>query len=988
MKMKLLLMLLAVMLTAGLAQANMIANPGFEDVFYDAERERFHPMPWLSQFASNAKMSWMDDSAEAHSGKKYWKIWNFPTQGTFYSTYIGQGPIDVVEGKEYAFSVWAKCSTDDEPVQAWATCEWYDSNDASGDPMYEDPCWIGGALDVEDEWYYVDCGSLIAPPGAATCRFKLWSGTENVSKRVLYDDADMRIASITDADPPGGGWFKDSYPDPYGPQDKVILTWTNMEPNAIDGDGDVYVDVWFGYEPNNIPTAGWTKIIDANSTTGPTAGINTTTVTVTATTTNAPAPTPYYWKVVSYPSGAANIDMDHRINGPTLEFLALSEQPAKVVIDTNDMITWEGTTLKLNTTVTDDGDSTVTFLWEVDGNGVVFDSNSVEDPNISFIPGTYVNALIKSPSFEDGLNGWDAYGVGGSGEIWNGSYTYKGTTTIYAVPTDGDSLLTAYSDANEDVGVSQTLIETLAADTDYELTVDVCLTQYYREILALYRVQLLAGETVLAEDHNGYYLDIPGAWKISTVTHTSGPPTDPNVGEQLTIRLLAVDHGDSITCDNVQLTSDPPFPSLPGHVYTLTVTATDAVGSDSEKMTIDVYDTACQAGRGGLDLGAQNLGDLVGDPDGPTPTVPDCLTSLFDIAAMTTTWLDETVLTEPIISNDAPAATDHIFIDPETGVTASSEIGMSFDRKDDYIVDNSGDPNGTDPDGYMWLSTGTGFGGDDLDPYVIFDLGEVNTIHRFHVWNYNEHYDWAEVGLFLKRGVNSVSVEYGTTEALGSTVAGITNFAIATGPGYTGEEFNSFTPFTARYIKFDINSNYEGDNNFYGLSEVRFYADPSAPTVNPGPDMITVSELGVDMAATVTNNDNGGEEPQRDLFLEWSAEPGAGVVFDPNEFVEDPTVMITNANPDDPTRYKLTLSARLVNPAGPDEDPSRRSMYIDVYSDACKAKIAGGLADETIYDLTDLNTDCTTSIADLATLAETYLVDYTISEPAEKPAAE
>ncbi len=117
----------------------------------------------------------------------------------------------------------------------------------------------------------------------------------------------------------------------------------------------------------------------------------------------------------------------------------------------------------------------------------------------------------------------------------------------------------------------------------------------------------------------------------------------------------------------------------------------------------------------------------------------------------------------------------------------------------------------------MWLSSGIEFGGEDTDPSVTFDLGAVYTINNFHVWNYNQ-------AGFSDRGINSVSIEYGTTAALGSTVAGITNFAQATGSdGYTGEEFDTFTPFDARYIKFDINSNHGNADLFYGLSEVQFY---------------------------------------------------------------------------------------------------------------------------------------------------------------------
>lgn len=157
-------------------------------------------------------------------------------------------------------------------------------------------------------------------------------------------------------------------------------------------------------------------------------------------------------------------------------------------------------------------------------------------------------------------------------------------------------------------------------------------------------------------------------------------------------------------------------------------------------------------------------------------------------------------------------------------VTASSQIGAPFDRLDDYIVNGSGLVGGqhtTIVQPNMWLSTGNQFGGIDPDPSVTFDLGAVYTISRFHVWNYNEV---APNGANLtSRGVNGVSVLFGTTPALGSTVAGITNFAQANGQNtYAGEDFLAFVPFNARYVKFDINTNYGDANTFYGLSEVQF----------------------------------------------------------------------------------------------------------------------------------------------------------------------
>ncbi|MDG2124410.1 MAG: hypothetical protein P8J87_11965, partial [Verrucomicrobiales bacterium] len=131
-----------------------------------------------------------------------------------------------------------------------------------------------------------------------------------------------------------------------------------------------------------------------------------------------------------------------------------------------------------------------------------------------------------------------------------------------------------------------------------------------------------------------------------------------------------------------------------------------------------------------------------------------------------------------------------ISVDP-ANVTASSQIGAPFDRQDDFIVNGSGLSGGqhiTAVQPNMWLSRGTAFGGDDLDPSVIFNLGAEYVIDSFHVWNYNE----APPNL-TARGVNGVTVEYGSTPALGSILTEVTNFAQATGlDDYAGEDFSGF----------------------------------------------------------------------------------------------------------------------------------------------------------------------------------------------------
>jgi hypothetical protein len=173
------------------------------------------------------------------------------------------------------------------------------------------------------------------------------------------------------------------------------------------------------------------------------------------------------------------------------------------------------------------------------------------------------------------------------------------------------------------------------------------------------------------------------------------------------------------------------------------------------------------------------------------------------------------------------------------GVTASSEITESgtgdgkLKRNPGNLIDGSGLITAEIHDmvtANQWLSSSDGnanWGGLDPDLWVLFDLGAVYTVDSMKVWNFSEG-DWS-----TGRGVNAVSVDYGTTVALGSTVPGITNLTIApdaVGGGITGTTYN-MGGIVAQYIKIDITpgsgiGNHGGDNNFYGMNEVQFDGVP------------------------------------------------------------------------------------------------------------------------------------------------------------------
>ncbi|MBT3293673.1 MAG: hypothetical protein HN919_19945 [Verrucomicrobia bacterium] len=190
-------------------------------------------------------------------------------------------------------------------------------------------------------------------------------------------------------------------------------------------------------------------------------------------------------------------------------------------------------------------------------------------------------------------------------------------------------------------------------------------------------------------------------------------------------------------------------------------------------------------------------------------------------------------------------------------VYASSELDGT--RIGDKLVDGSGlsggqhDANANN----MWLS-----GNGDTAGWVVFDLGAVYSVTNVQIWNYNE-------SSIAARGVSNVVVRYGTNLTFGfdssgfeSTLTEITTLAQASGAaGEPGEAFDSFAPFNARYVLFDIVDNH-GDASYVGLSEVQFYGTfvNAGPTVPPEITGVTVESVSTEFGgrpASATLNNNG-----------------------------------------------------------------------------------------------------------------------------------
>ena len=613
----LLMMLMVVGLTAGAAQANMLANPGFEEGNFTGALDNFPPGWSFVSPSYTSAYTWLS-GADAHSGTKYMRIQPWYASPS-YNPSMYQSVTGVIEGKDYEFSAWAKNEVEDDTNQGTFYLDW----SSAGGFISSN----GVSFDVTStEWTRLDFGTFTAPGGAIAATF--WfsvtgynPSASNVDDAGMFDTAFVRYPSPAIGEEVSTG--------------DVVLSWTNADPNAPAT--SVYVDVWFGTDPNKPPLGSLVKVVDASE--------NQTTVTV-----SAPTPGTYYWQVDTYRNGSPTGDPCEG-EGPVWYFYTVADTPPSSVDAGVDMITWSGQPVPLDATVVDDGKSALTYAWSADPpDGVVFSDPAIEDPTVTINKGPYSNAQIANAGFEDEViadgawgagdaPGWSSVGDNAGGGSWNPGLPGSDYPGYGGVAPEGSNIAYVGFNANSTGGgIAQILTETLAFGTTYELTVEVGDSPLYD--WPGYKVQLLVDGNVLAEDDNS--LTIPdNTFATSTVTYTSVDASDPNIGLPLEIRLLVVNSSATgwleMNFDDVRLTANPPFPTRTGvSTVELTLAVSDAVGSATDSMKIDVYDDACQAARIGFSRAAENPGDLDGD----------CDTDLKDLSLQLSKWLDFTGLTE------------------------------------------------------------------------------------------------------------------------------------------------------------------------------------------------------------------------------------------------------------------------------------------------------------------------------------------------------
>lgn len=205
------------------------------------------------------------------------------------------------------------------------------------------------------------------------------------------------------------------------------------------------------------------------------------------------------------------------------------------------------------------------------------------------VPLTVANPSFEEPETDPGTfitnaapNNWNTYGnINFSGRVVG--VVNPNDTTLYVdeVPHGENVGVTFFlpSFTNNEAGMQQTLADTLQPHTTYTLTVAVGnmavdATPPHNAFnfngFPGYRVDLLAGTTVLASDNNTL-LPGEGRFLTSTVQFTTGA-SHPNAGEALGIRLVNLDSaaGIEVNFDDVDLDAAP----VPSPTETAAPTAT------------------------------------------------------------------------------------------------------------------------------------------------------------------------------------------------------------------------------------------------------------------------------------------------------------------------------------------------------------------------------------------------------------------------------
>jgi hypothetical protein len=182
------------------------------------------------------------------------------------------------------------------------------------------------------------------------------------------------------------------------------------------------------------------------------------------------------------------------------------------------------------------------------------------------------------------------------------------------------------------------------------------------------------------------------------------------------------------------------------------------------------------------------------------------------------------------IAAPSVSATLGNFITPVETTASSAQSGAG--RTAQRLIDSSGWGETAPGSGVFVHSAnvyadGASMWNGDPDSWLLFDLGQSFNLSGVYVWNYNEGNGWNS------RSVKELQISASTDN---KEFAPVGDFTLQQAPGkedYSGQPVKFPRVLRARYIKFQIKSNYKGGENS-GLAEVRF-ANADKPFVRKVP---------------------------------------------------------------------------------------------------------------------------------------------------------
>lgn len=198
---------------------------------------------------------------------------------------------------------------------------------------------------------------------------------------------------------------------------------------------------------------------------------------------------------------------------------------------------------------------------------------TVINPGFEDITGeTPINEFTFGP-----LNGWDLYDpnnitAGGEGNIYFIGTIQPSPTNFTAGAPEGQRVALAFNRVGSgnqgEYGMQQTLAESLQANTRYELNIEIgniSGTTLNLDGFPGYRVDLLAGGVVIAQDNNTLAGSIPEGDFASTMVEFETGAVHGQLGQNLQIRLVNLNEIDAsfpsanleVNFDNVRLTASP-----------------------------------------------------------------------------------------------------------------------------------------------------------------------------------------------------------------------------------------------------------------------------------------------------------------------------------------------------------------------------------------------------------------------------------------------